>query len=91
MRIDESNYLVIDRAERLLFTEYEKRWFDAENIDGYIDNDTLIDIISDLCDEIELINEELEEEKNKYEEDIRENYKPISPYEFYGVSEHDFD
>lgn len=86
MKIDEDRYLTINKAQRLLFHNYEINWKDAENLEGYIDEDTLLDIIDDLCDEVE----RLEEEKERQEEQIREWYKPISPYEFYGVSEDDF-
>ena len=60
MRIDEDNYGIIDRAEKILFTEYEKHWFDAENIDGYMDEEELLSIIEDLCDEIERLQEPIE-------------------------------
>ena len=83
MRIDESNWEVIDRAEKILFTDYEKQWYDAENIDGYIETEELIQIIDDLCSKVD----RLQEEKENQEEMIREHYKPISPYEFYGINE----
>ena len=57
MRIDEDNYGIIDRAEKILFTEYKKHWFDAENIDGYIDDYEILSIIENLCDEIERLQE----------------------------------
>lgn len=45
-----------------------------------------------ICEAEEIVgeNEELKEQLERQEQDIRENYKPISPYEFYGVNEHDF-
>lgn len=39
------------------------------------------------------LKNEIEEWKEKYselEEELKENYKPISKYEFYGISECDF-
>lgn len=90
MRIDETNYAIIDRAEKLLFTDYEKRWYDAENIDGYIEEETLLDIIDDLCSEIDRLQEQLEEQKEKHEEEIKEFYKPRSKYEMYGINENAF-
>lgn len=83
MKITEENYKVIDRAEKLLFTDYGNKY-------GFIDDVDLIQMIDDLCGEIDRLQEELEDQKEEYEETIRDCYKPISPYEFYGVSEHDF-
>lgn len=43
--------------------------------------------------ENEELKNEIEEWKDKYselEEELRENYKPISKYEFHGVNERDF-
>lgn len=48
--------------------------------------DDLICAIEDMDGEIENLQSEIEIIK----EDIRENYKPISDYEKYGVSERDF-
>lgn len=78
MRINENNYNIIDRAEKILFTEYDKRWFDAENIDGYIDEEQLLSIIEDLCNEIErlqqpteIINDYPNEERDREIEVLR--------------------
>lgn len=46
----------------------------------------LVVIIEELLSECE----SLEEELDSMEQNIRDNYKPISPYEMYGVSERDF-
>lgn len=46
----------------------------------------LLGIIEDLYFENERLQEELEDEKR----DKEENYKPLSPYELYGISEKDF-
>jgi len=48
--------------------------------------DELISVIEDQAGEID----ELQEKLDDLEQDIEENYKPISKYEFYGVSERDF-
>lgn len=48
--------------------------------------DDLIVCIEDLDSEVETLKEHIEELEN----DIRENYKPISPYDYYGVNEDDF-
>jgi len=90
MRVDEDNYRVLRRAEDMLGTDYEINITNDDDIKGFIDDDNVSQMIDDLCMEIDRLQEQLEEQKNYYEEQIRECYKPISPYEFYGVNEHDF-
>lgn len=46
----------------------------------------LLGVIEDLYFEKEHLEEELEDFKRQAED----NYKPISPYEMYGISERDF-
>ena len=48
--------------------------------------DDLLGIIQDLYYENERLKEELEDEKR----DKEDNYKPLSPYELYGISERNF-
>ena len=43
-----------------------------------------------VLEELYADKERLEEKIEDLENDIRDNYKPISPYEMYGVSERDF-
>lgn len=43
-----------------------------------------------VLEELYADKERLEEELEDLRQDIRDNYKPISPYEMYGVSERDF-
>ena len=50
---------------------------------------TLEEILNDYEDALFEINE-LEEQIKMLEKDIEDNYKPISPYEMYGISERDF-
>jgi len=52
----------------------------------YLENETIIAMIEDLFCEIDSLEEKIED----MEQDIRDNYKPISPYEMYGMSERDF-
>ena len=82
MKITEENYKVIDKAEKLLFTDYGNKY-------GFIDDIDIIQMIDNLCSEIDRLNETIDNQKEHYEEMIREYYKPISPYEFYGVNEQD--
>ena len=81
---DETDYQILRRAEDMLDTTFNWNIKDDERT-GTVDED-VFSIIDELCTKIDI----LEEEKEDMEENIRENYKPISPYEFYGVSEHDF-
>jgi hypothetical protein len=43
-----------------------------------------------VLEELYADKERLEEELEDLKQDVRDNYKPISPYEMYGVSERDF-
>lgn len=90
MRVDEDNYGVLRRAEDMLGTDYEINITNDDECKGFIDSDNLTQMIDDLCMELDRLQEQLEEQKDYYELQIRECYKPISPYEFYGVNEHDF-
>lgn len=90
MRVDEDNYGVLRRAEDMLETDYEINLTNDDECKGFINDYNLTQMIDDLCMEIDRLKESLDDLKDYYEEQIRECYKPISPYEFYGVSEHDF-
>lgn len=86
MKVDESNYDLILRAEKETMTDYYVKWFNAENVEGYIEDNDLWSIIEDLLMTIDGRNERIEELEN----DIRDNYKPISLAEQYEVSNRDF-
>ena len=88
MRVTEENYLVLKRVEDLLGTAYGMNLVD-DDFRGIIDDDILIDMIDDLCSEIDRLNETIDDQKVYYEEMIKEYYKPINKYEFYGVNEQD--
>lgn len=58
----------------------------------YFPNKDLI-TVEDLLGVIEDLDSELENKKIEYEElenNLHENYKPISPYQLYGINEKDF-
>lgn len=90
MRVCEDNYAVLRRAEDMLFTDYGLNITNDDEIKGFINEDDVIQMIDDLCSEIDSLKEQLEEQEEHYENLIENCYKPISPYEMYGVSEHDF-
>ncbi len=76
MEVDESNFKILDRASKITGTDYDIKWFNAEEIDGYIEEDNLISMIEDLICEVDRLQEELEDTI----QDRNDNYKPI-PYE----------
>ena len=87
MRVDEDNCSVLRRAEDMLGTDYEINITNDDECKGFIDTDNIVELIDDLCSELDRLKEELEEQREYYENQIKDFYKPISPYEFYGVSE----
>ena len=64
---------LIDKIEEITCTDYERKgdYIPAENIDI---------MIYDLLCEIDRLNEKIEDMEN----DIRDNYRPISNEEMYG-------
>lgn len=86
MIVNESIYDILEKASNITLTNYDIKWFDAENISGYIKEENLIDIIEDLIIEVNRLEEEIED----IEEDIRDNYKRISNDEQIGISNGDF-
>lgn len=77
MKVDESNEAILNKASKYTNTNYIK-WFDAENIEGYIEQDDLIDIIDSLLYEIDMKDNDY----RQLEIDIEENYipRPMSDY-----------
>lgn len=86
MIVNESNFDILEKASKITLTDYEIKWFDAENINGYIETDNLISIIEDLIYEIDRLEEKIEDIK----QDIRDNYRPIPYAEQVGISDRDF-
>ena len=88
MKIDENKYYILKNAIDITLVNYDIKWFDAENIDGYIDSEELLSIIQDLVVEYHKKEEELEELKEHCKEHHQE--KKIDYYDEYGISERDF-
>lgn len=88
MKVTGDNYDILKKASDITLVDYDIKWFDAENSDGYIDSDGLLSMIEDLILEYNHKEEELEDLK----QDLEDNYQPrkIDPYEEYGVSRNDF-
>lgn len=78
MKVNESNFELLKRVSDITMTDYEIVWKDAENIDGYIDEDGVLAMIEDLILEID----RLKEEQQDREQDIADNYihRPMSDY-----------
>lgn len=88
MKISEDNYETIKNAEEITGVDSGIRWFDAENIEGYIDAQDLLAIISDLIVEYHRKEEELEDKENYCKEWHQE--KKVDWYDQYGISKQDF-
>lgn len=73
MKVDESNYSTLSKVSDITFTDYEIRWFDAENINGYIEIDSLLSMVEDLICEVDHWKEKYED----LEQDIKDNYKYV--------------
>ena len=88
MRVTPDNYETLKKASDITLVDYDIKWFDAENYEGYIDSEGLLSMIEDLIVEYNHKQEEIEDIK----QDIEDNYTPrrIDPYEEYGVSRNDF-
>jgi len=86
MRVDENNFDILKSASDITLTDYDIKWFDAENIDGYIDADNVISMIEDLIYEISYLNEKIENMKR----DIEDNYRRIPMSEQLGINDKDF-
>lgn len=66
-----------------------------ENLEDVFGTDTvsireLINAIKDLKCELETKEERYEDEMNRFKEKMHDFYKEKSPYEVYGLNEHDF-
>lgn len=86
MKVDETNFDILKRVSEITCTDYEIKWFDAKNVDGYIEENSLISMLEDLISEINRLEENIEDIKK----DIEDNYRPISAAEQIGYNEKDF-
>lgn len=86
MKVNEDNYEILNKTSKLTKVDYDIKWVDAENIEGFVDSETLYYMIEDLLVEIEHWKEKYED----LEEDLRENYRAIPYNEQVCVSDRDF-
>ena len=85
MLVDENNYDVFEKANKITLSNYEIKWFNKDNHDGYIEEETLLYIIEDLICEAEHWKEQYED----LEQDLQDNYRPIPYAEQVGISDKD--
>lgn len=88
MKVDENNFGVLQDAYNITGSKSNIYWKDAENLEGYIDTDEVIDLMEELIE----CYEKLRQDMIDLEEDIKENYelKKINYYDIYGLNENDF-
>ncbi len=77
MRINEDNFMVFSRVDTVLKQVYPCNIND-DTFQGYIDDEVVLTIIEDLCDEIEILREKLKEQnENDYPEEERDREKEV--------------
>ena len=86
MLVNESNFETLEKASKITGVDYDIKWYDAEDIKGYIYEYNLLTIIEDLTVEINRLEETIED----IETDKRDNYRPISQAEQIGINDKDF-
>ena len=78
-KLPEKDIEILKKVSEITYTDYE--------IDGeYVPIEKFMFMIEDLLIELD----KAEEKYNDLEEQLRENYRPISVAEQYGISERDF-
>lgn len=67
MRVDESNFGAIQTAYDITGADNMIYWRDAENVDGYIDTDYIIELIEELIKKYVKLEDEVREYEKKYD------------------------
>lgn len=86
MKVDESNFETLDEVQKITGTDYDIKWSDSQNIEGFVFCDQLFSMIEDLICEIHTRDETIEDLK----EDMRDNFTRNSVSSQCGVSDRDF-
>jgi len=68
MMINENNWGILQDAIDITSTDYDIKWYDAENFKGYIEEDSILSLIEDLVGEVE----HLKDENKKLQEKLLE-------------------
>lgn len=85
---NENDYQILKRAEDILDTTFNWNVKDDE-MTGIVNEDEYA-IIDDLCTEIDLLKEKIEDMEEKHQEELRDFYKPKTPYEILGINEREY-
>ena len=88
MKFDSNVWATLEKAIEITGVDYDIKWYDAENLDGYIEEHSIEDLIADLVVKYGKLQEELEEKEKHCREYHQE--KAINYYEEYGINEKDF-
>lgn len=86
MKVDESVYNTLKEAMSYTNNNYDIKWFDKDMIEGYIEEDEILEIIEDLCYLVDKWQYKFEDLKS----DLADNYRPVSKAEQYEISDRDF-
>ncbi len=86
MIIDKKEYEVLEKVSVMTSTDYNIKWFDKENCEGFIDCYGLFSMVEDLLNDNIRLHEELED----LAQDLEDNYRPIPVSEQYEISDSDF-
>lgn len=86
MIIDKKEYEVLKKVSEITLTDYNIKWFDKENIEGYIDSYSLFSMVEDMLGEVEKLSDDISD----LERDIEDNYRPIPLSEQYEISDREF-
>ena len=81
MRVGEDNYEIFERVSEITMTDYDIKWWDSHNIQGYIEPDSLLDMIEDLICEVDRLEEKIEH----IIQDRNDNYRQLTPKEMYDL------
>ena len=86
MRINEATFSILQKAMEITLTDYDIRWFDKDELEGFIDDDSIISMIEDLISEVGIRDEQIEH----LEQEIHDNYERIPEARQYEISDSDF-
>lgn len=86
MKVDESVYSTLKEAMSYTNNNYDIKWFDKDMIEGYIEEDEILEIIEDLCYQVDKWKYKFED----LESDVIDNYRRIPVREQYEDSEHNY-
>lgn len=78
-KLDENTAKIVNRVIKITLTDYEVKG-------TFIPINSFISMIEDLICEVERKEEEL----NNLKQDVKDNYKQITPSEMYDITDNDF-